>query len=268
MTERKNREKLRESKRVVVKVGTSTLTYPNGRLNLQRIEKLAWVLADLQNQGKDVILVTSGAIGVGSVRLDFKERPKETRTKQAAAAVGQAVLMQIYQNFFIQYGQKVAQILLTKEDFREGERKQNTINTFETLLELRVIPVVNANDTISTFEIEFSDNDTLSAHVAGLMQADLLIILTDIDALHDSDPKLNPKSQRISCIKEITEEVMQMAGTNGSTFSVGGMATKIAAAKICQEHNVDMVVAEGENPTIVHKIINGEDIGTLFIGKK
>lgn len=261
------REKLKESKRVVIKVGTSTLTYPNGRLNLQRIEKLSWVMADIRNQGKDVILVSSGAIGVGAVRLDFKERPKETRTKQAAAAVGQAVLMQIYQNFFIQYGQKVAQILLTKEDFKEGERRQNTINTFETLLELNVIPVVNANDTISTFEIEFSDNDTLSAHVATLLNADLLILLTDIDALHDCDPKTNPHSRRISYVEEITKEIVRMAGTKGSEFSIGGMATKIEAAKICQKDGVHMVVAQGSNPTIIHQILNGDDMGTFFVGK-
>ena len=178
-------ERIKSSKRIVIKVGTSTLTYENGNLNLGLLNKLAWVLSDLRNQGRDVILVTSGAIGVGSKKLNFKTRPKETREKQAAAAVGQAELMHIYQNFFGEYSQRVAQILLTKDDFKEGERKTNTTNTLETLLNFGVIPIVNANDTISTFEIEFSDNDRLSASVASLIGADLLIILTDIDALYD-----------------------------------------------------------------------------------
>lgn len=263
-----NRERLKNCQRVVIKVGTSTLTYENGRLNLQRIDKLSWVISDIRNQGKDVVLVTSGAIGVGAVRLDLKKRPSKTRTKQAAAAVGQAVLMQIYQNFFIQYGQKVAQILLTKEDFKEGERLENTINTFETLFEFGVIPVVNANDTISTFEIEFSDNDSLSASVASLLHSDLLVILTDIDALYDCDPKNNQNAKRISCVEEITEEIIKMAGTKGSEFSVGGMATKLSAAQLCQGGSVNMVIAQGSDPTIIHRILEGEDEGTLFTAKK
>ncbi len=261
------RKRFKDYKRIVVKVGTSSLTYPNGRLNLQMIDRLSWVLGDLRNQGRDVILVSSGAIGVGSVRLNFAERPRETRKKQAAAAVGQATLMQIYQNLFNQYNQKVAQILLTKDDFKEGERKSNTVNTLETLLELGVIPIINANDTISTFEIEFSDNDSLSASVASLLKSDLLILLTDIDALYDSDPKENENAKRLSYVEEVTEEIRAMAGDAGSTFSVGGMATKIAAAQKCREGNVDMVIAEGSDPSIVEKIVDGEDVGTCFHGK-
>lgn len=262
------RQQLKNHKRIIIKVGTSTLTYSNGRLNLKRIERLSWVLSDLRNQGKEVVLVSSGAIGVGSVRLSFSERPTQTRKKQAAAAVGQAVLMQIYQNFFNEYNQKVAQILLTKDDVTGGKRKNNTINTFETLLELGVIPIVNANDTISTYEIEFSDNDKLSALVAALLHADLLILLTDIDALYDSDPKMNVTAKRIALVEEVTEDVEKMAGKKGSTFSVGGMETKIQAAKMCQEAHIDMVIAQGENPSVIHSIIEGEDIGTYFRGKK
>ena len=260
------RETLKQSKRVVVKVGTSTLTYENGRLNLKRIERLAWVLSDLVNQGKEVVLVTSGAIGVGAARLSFAERPKEMRKKQAAAAVGQAVLIQIYQNFFKEYNQAIAQILLTKEEIES--RRNNTLNTLHTLLELDIIPIVNANDTISTYEIEFSDNDNLSAMVAEIIEADLLIILTDIDGLYDKDPRNTVDAKRISYVPEVTEEIHKMAGQKGSKFSVGGMATKVQAAEICQKAKVNMVVAYGDDPTVVHKIIDGEDIGTFFQGKE
>lgn len=258
------RSQLKDRKRIIVKVGTSTLTYPNGKLNLSRIERLAWVLTDIKNSGKDVVLVTSGAIGVGSVNLNFEKRPDEIRKKQAAAAVGQAILMQIYLNFFKTYNQKVAQILLTKEDTGSEKRRRNTINTLETLLEMGVIPIVNANDTISVFEIEFSDNDRLSALVAELIDADLLILLTDIDAMYDSDPKVNKNAKRLSVVPAVTEAVEKMAGTAGSTFSVGGMATKVAAAKMCEENGIDMVIAMGEDPAIIQRILNGEDVGTLF----
>ncbi|MBS4959600.1 MAG: glutamate 5-kinase [Clostridiales bacterium] len=257
-------ERVKNLKTIVVKVGTSTLTYESGRLNLKRIERLAWVLADIKNQGKNVILVSSGAIGVGSVRLGFSERPKQIKAKQAAAAVGQAVLMQIYQNFFNEYNQKVAQVLLTKEDFKEGERVFNMTNTFETLMEYGVIPIVNANDTISTFEIGFSDNDRLSAEVAGLVGADLLLILSDIDCLYDKDPKNHIDAQRVPLVHKITEKIEQMAGTNGSTFSTGGMSTKIAAGKICERNQIDMVVANGEDPAIIHRILEGKEEGTFF----
>lgn len=263
-TEMNLQERVKNLKTIVVKVGTSTLTYESGRLNLKRIERLAWVLADIKNQGKNVILVSSGAIGVGSVRLGFSERPKQIKAKQAAAAVGQAVLMQIYQNFFNEYNQKVAQVLLTKEDFKEGERVFNMTNTFETLMEYGVIPIVNANDTISTFEIGFSDNDRLSAEVAGLVGADLLLILSDIDCLYDKDPKNHIDAQRVPLVHKITEKIEQMAGTNGSTFSTGGMSTKIAAGKICERNQIDMVVANGEDPAIIHRILEGKEEGTFF----
>lgn len=258
------RLKLQGCKRIVVKVGTSTITYPNGRLNLQRIEKLAWVLSDLRNQGKDITLVTSGSIGIGAIRLAYDHRPTTTREKQAAAAVGQAVLMQIYQNFFNAYHQTVAQILLTRDVIGSEERRENTLNTFETLFEIGVIPIVNANDTISTDELGFSDNDRLSAMVAGLLDADLLVLLTDIDGLYDADPKKNENAKRISYVPLVTEEIMSMAGQKGSEFSVGGMEAKLMAAKMCEENHLPMVIALGDDPAILHKIVEGNDVGTYF----
>lgn len=262
------KEKVKKAKRIVVKVGTSTLTYANGNLNLNLMNELAWILADLNNQGKEVILVTSGAIGVGSKSLNFKKRPNITKEKQAAAAVGQAELMHIYQNFFGKYNQKVAQILLTKNDFKAGERKTNTNNTLETLLEFGVIPIINANDTISTFEIEFSDNDRLSASVASLLNADLLIILTDIDALYDANPKNNPEAKRIPYVEKVTDDILSMGGDKGSEFSVGGMETKLLAARKCYDHGVIMAILDGSNPSLIEEIINGNDVGTLFDCKK
>lgn len=262
------KERVKTAKRIVVKVGTSTLTYANGNLNLNLMNKLAWILADLNNQGREVILVTSGAIGVGSKSLNFKKRPTITREKQAAAAVGQAELMHIYQNFFGEYNQKVAQVLLTKDDFKEGERKTNTNNTLETLLEFGVIPIINANDTISTFEIEFSDNDRLSASVASLLKADLLIILTDIDALYDANPKTHPEAKRIAYVEKVTDDILSMGGEKGSEFSVGGMETKLLAARKCYDYGVIMAILDGSNPLLIEEIINGNDVGTLFDCKK
>lgn len=258
------REGLKDSKRIVVKVGTSTITYPNGRLNLQRIEKLAWVLSDLSNEGRDVTLVTSGSIGVGAIRLAYDHRPTENREKQAAAAVGQAVLMQIYQNFFNTYHQTVAQILLTRDVIGSDERRENTLNTFQTLFQMGVIPIVNANDTISTDELGFSDNDRLSAMVAGLIDADLLVLLTDIDGLFDADPKKNAGAKRISYVEKVTGDIWDMAGQKGSEFSVGGMQAKLAAAKMCEEYRIPMVIALGEDPVVLHQIMQGQDVGTCF----
>lgn len=262
------RKNLKNVKRIVVKVGTSTLTYPNGNLNFQLMNRLAWVLADLRNQGKDVILVTSGAIGLGSKTLNFEKRPTITREKQAAAAVGQAELMHIYQNFLGEYKQKVAQILLTKDDFQEGERKENTHNTLETLLQFNVIPIINANDTISTFEIEFSDNDRLSASVASLTKADLLIILTDIDALYTANPKTHSDAKRIPYVEKVSDDILAMGGEKGSEFSVGGMETKLLAARECFDNNVKMAILNGSDPLYICELIDGKDIGTVFDCKK
>jgi len=259
------REKWKDCNRIVVKVGTSTITYPSGRLNLKRIEELAWVLTDLRNRGKEVILVTSGAIGVGAVRMNMKERPTITKEKQAAAAVGQAMLMQIYHNFFDRYNQTVAQVLLTKEELNSDSRYENTHNTLMTLLEMGIVPIINANDTISTYEIEISDNDRLSAMVAEIVEADLLILLTDIDALYDKDPRHHADAKRVSHVEAVTDEIKAMAGEKkGSEFSVGGMKTKLQAAEICLEAGVQMAIALGEDPKVIHRIIDGEDEGTLF----
>ncbi len=262
------RSKLKDSKSVAVKVGTSTITYPNGKLNMRRIGILARVLTDIKNRGIDVVLVTSGAIGVGSTRLGFEKRPTLMREKQAAAAVGQAVLMQIYQSFFNEYNQKVAQVLVTKDDMRGDERTENIINTFHTLWEFGVIPIVNANDTISTVEIGFSDNDTLAAQLASLLKMDTLVLFTDIDGMYNKDPKNNPDAVKIDVIDEITEEILAMAGDKGSTFSVGGMSAKLTAAKQCMDSKIDMVIALGEDPELLYNILDGDDIGTLFAGKK
>ena len=262
------RQKLKDHKRIVIKIGTSTVTYPNGRINLKRMEQLAWVLADLNNQGKDVVLVSSGAMGVGSADLGLTERPTEIRLKQAAASVGQASLIQIYKNFFNEYNQKVAQILLTKEDIKNEERRTTASTTFETLFRMQVVPIVNNNDAVATVNFEFSDNDTLSAVVANLIGADLLVLLTDIDALYDANPRKNPGAKRISVVEEVTDNILSMAGEKGSIFSVGGMETKLLASKRCRESRTDMVIALGEDPRILNKIIEGEDIGTLFINKE
>ncbi len=259
------REQLKNCKRIVVKVGTSTITYPTGRLNLKRIEELAWVLTDLRNAGKEVILVTSGAIGVGAVHLAMRERPTVMREKQAAAAVGQAMLMQIYHNFFDRYNQTVAQVLLTKEELDSASRYENTKNTLETLLEMNIIPIINANDTVSTDEIGISDNDRLSAMVAEIVAADALLLLTDIDALYDKDPTRYPDAKRISYVGEMTEEIRAMAGEgNGSKFSTGGMQTKLQAAEICMRAQLQMIIANGEDPKIIHSVLGGADVGTLF----
>ena len=251
--------------RIVVKVGTSTLTNETGKSDLRSFERIARVLADVQNKGFEVILVSSGAIAVGSNKLRLRERPSSMRMKQAAAAVGQAMLMQIYHNFFDRYNQTVAQVLLTKEELSSDSRYEKTKNTLETLLEMGIIPIVNANDTISTYEIEISDNDRLSAMVAEIIHADLLLLLTDIDALYDKDPRNNPDARRVAHVAAVTDEIRAMAGEKkGSEFSVGGMKTKLQAAGICLAANVKMAIANGEDPKVIHRIIDGEDIGTLF----
>ena len=262
------RNRLKNCKSLIVKVGTSTITYSSGKLNLRRIDQLARVLTDIRNRGINVVLVSSGAIGVGSVRLGFETRPTLMREKQAAAAVGQAVLMQIYQNIFNEYNQKTAQVLVTKEDMSGNERPENIVNTFHTLWEFGVIPVVNANDTISTAEIGFSDNDNLAAQLGAFLKVDTLVLCTDIDGMYNCDPKKNPDAVKFSVIDEITDEIQAMAGDKGSTFSVGGMSAKLTAAELCMENGIDMIVALGDDPYILYDIIDGKDVGTLFAGKR
>ncbi len=262
------RDNLKNCKRLIIKVGTSTLTYPNGRLNLKRIDEIAWVLADLHNRGKEVILVSSGAIAVGTVRLNLEARPKSTAMKQAVSAVGQAALMQIYENFFGNYNQTIAQVLLTKDVVDISDRALNARNTFFELLNMGVIPVVNENDTVSTDELEFSDNDTLSAYVACLLEADCLIILSDIEGLFDSDPNVNPNAEIIQTVSEFNEDLHAMAGGSLSGLGTGGMSTKITAAEMATQKGIHTVIASGEKPEILFDIIEGKEVGTIFIGKR
>lgn len=266
------RDEIKDLKRIVVKVGTSTLTYENGNINLTRIEKLTRVLSDMMNSGKEVVLVTSGAIGVGVSKLKLKEKPKTIREKQAVAAVGQCELMHIYSKFFGEYSHTVGQVLLTRDVVEDEHIRENVCNTFETLLENRIIPIVNENDTVSIDEIEnivrFGDNDNLSAIVSGLVKADLLIILSDIDGFYDSDPRKNKGSKLIKQIDKITPEIEECAGGAGSNLGTGGMVTKLTAAKTATELGVNMILANGEEPKVLFDIINGKEIGTLFIKNK
>ena len=248
------RERIKEAKRIVVKVGTSTLTYDNGNINLGRIEKLTRILSDIVNAGKEVTLVSSGAIGVGVNKMKLKEKPSSIREKQAVAAVGQCELMHIYSKLFGEYSHIVGQVLLTRDVIEDDHIRNNVCNTFETLLENKIIPIVNENDTVSIDEIEnivrFGDNDNLSAIVAGLVSADLLIILSDIDGFYDSDPRKNPGSKMIKEVIEITKELEECAGGAGTSFGTGGMATKLTAAKTATRAGVDMVLANGDNPKL------------------
>lgn len=257
-----------KSNTVVVKIGTSSLTYANGKMNYRRIEKLVMVLSDLKNQGKNVVLVSSGAIGVGVAKLNLPKKPTEVKEKQATAAVGQCQLMAIYDKFFAQYGQDVAQILITKYIIDNEHSRSNAINTFSTLLQMGVIPIVNENDVISTEEIEFGDNDTLSAYVARLVKADLLIILTDIDGYYNDNPKVNPDAKLIHDIYEITDELKEKAGGAGSKLGTGGMITKLIAAEIAQKDEITTVIAQGDNPEIIYQIVDGEAVGTMVHGKR
>ncbi|MDP4180843.1 MAG: glutamate 5-kinase [Bacillota bacterium] len=268
------REGLRDAKRIVIKVGTSTLTYDTGKINFTRIDKLVRIISDLMNQEKEVVLVTSGAIGVGVGKLKLSGKPKSIREKQAVAAVGQCELMNIYSRFFSEYSQIVGQILLTRDVIENEGGRNNVINTFETLIEKGIIPIVNENDSVSVEEIEFGryrvfgDNDTLSAIVAKLVNADLLVILSDIDGFYDSDPRTNHDSKMISIIDEINEDVKKCAGGAGSDRGTGGMVTKLQAAKITMEACIDMVLINGQKPELILEVIEGNDIGTLFRARK
>ena len=265
------REQMKRCNRIVIKVGTSTLTYDNGNINLTRIEKLTRVLSDLMNSGKEVVLVSSGAVGVGVNKIKLKEKPKSIKEKQAAAAVGQCELMHIYSKFFGEYSHIVGQVLLTRDVVEDDHIRENVVNTFETLLENKIIPIVNENDTVAIDEIEnivrFGDNDNLSAIVAELVSADLLIILSDIDGFYDSDPRKNPNSKLIKTVEEITPELEARAGGAGSNLGTGGMATKLTAAKRAISANCNMILANGENPSLLIDIVEGKEVGTLFMKK-
>lgn len=254
----------KDYKRVVVKVGSSTLTYDTGRINLRLIELLARTISDLRHEGRDMVLVSSGAMSAGVGKLGLPEKPHDIKGRQAVAAVGQSELMSIYDKLFSEYGCDVAQILLTKNVLEDEKREQNAKNTFNTLFEWGVVPIVNENDTISTEEIEFGDNDTLSATVAKLVGADLLIILTDIDGLYDKDPKIYSDAKIISYVDEITQEIIDCAGGAGTKRGTGGMITKIKAAQIAMQGNIDTVIVKGDNPRILYDVLDGKTIGTKF----
>ena len=257
--------------RIVVKVGTSTLTHESGSFNLRSMEHLVRVLADLQGMGHEVILVSSGAIGVGTARLGLAERPRELRMKQAAAAVGQCRMMHMYDTLFSEYNRCVAQILLTGEDVEAPIRAQHLRGTFGALLEMGIIPVVNENDSVSSAEIEtgrhkvLGDNDTLSAIVARLCRADLLVLLSDINGLYDADPKTHPEAKLLHQVRELTPEILEMAGGAGSWRGTGGMATKLSAARIAMSAGCDMVITNGKRTEDLYGIAEGADIGTRFV---
>lgn len=262
------RNEIKNAVRVVVKIGTSTLTYNNGKLNLFRIEKLVRELADLANQGKEIILVTSGAVGAGLDRLGSTERPKTIPEKQAVAAIGQGILMHMYEKLFAEYGQIVAQVLLTRENSVKHKLYINSRNTLLTLLKMGVIPVINENDAIAIDELKIGDNDTLSATVATIVDADLLIILSDIEGVFTANPQNDPTAQLIEEITDITPEIEELAGGAGSKLGTGGMYTKIQAAKIAVNAGVTMVIASGSLEGVVRNILSGENIGTIFPAKE
>ena len=263
-----------DKQRLVIKVGTATLLRQGGGVNLREMDSLARVLSDLKNMGHQVILVSSGAIGVGAGKLGLRERPRELRFKQAAAAVGQCELMHLYDKFFGEYGQNVAQILLTDEDVDHPARAEHLSGTFEALLEMGCIPVVNENDSVSASEIEtgqkkvLGDNDTLSAIVAGLCRADLLILLTDIDGLFDADPRKKPEAKLIHRVENITPEIEALGGGGGTQWGTGGMATKLTAAKRSMAHGIDMIIANSNDLNALYDIVEGKDVGTRFVGER
>lgn len=257
-----------QSKRIVVKIGTSSLTYPTGKLNFSRLELLSRELSNIHNQGREVILVSSGAVGAGLGKLGVRRRPRSIPEKQAAAAVGQGILMHIYEKLFSEYNQVVAQVLLTRFDLMDRQCYLNARNTLCTLLDLGVIPIVNENDTVAVEGLQFGDNDTLSALVAGLINADLLIILTDTDGVYTADPRKDPEASLISVIEEITEDVEQIAGGAGSKLASGGMITKIQAARIAASSGIYMVIAHNQEKNVVERILQGEPLGTLFVPRE
>ena len=259
---------LMKIKRVVIKVGTSSLTYETGKLNIKKIESIVRVVSDLRNRGVEVVLVSSGAVGAGVGKLNLTEKPSDTRKKQALAEIGHATLVSMYDRFFSEYGHSSAQVLLTKFILDVEERYINTKNTFETMFEYGVIPIVNENDVISTYELEFGDNDTLSAYIAKLVDAELLIILSDIDGLYDGNPQTNPDARLIPTVDRIDDEIYAIAGGAGSSRGTGGMVTKLKAAEIVNPEGIDMIITNGAHPERIYDIFEGKQTGTLFKGSK
>lgn len=255
---------LKDIKRIVVKVGTSTLTYNTGKTNIRRMHKLVSVLSDIANSGVEVALVTSGAIGVGAGKLGLSEKPADTPGRQAAATIGQCELMFMYDKLFGEYGHTVGQLLITKSDVENDERRENLINTFNRLFDFGAIPIINENDSVAVDEIVYGDNDSLSAIVAKLIDADALIILTDTDGLFDGNPREDEDAKLIPFVTKIDGKLMELAGGNGSRFGTGGMVTKLHAAKIAMEAGIDTIVMNGEDPTDIYRALDGKQIGTFF----
>ncbi len=254
--------------RIVIKVGTSTLAHSTGMLNIRRVEQLCKVLSDLKNAGNEIVLVSSGAIGMGVGKLGMRERPTDMPGKQAAAAVGQCELMYIYDKLFSEYHHTVAQLLLTGSDIENEQRRKNFHNTLFRLLELGALPILNENDTIATEEIVIGDNDTLAAIVAESVRADLLVLLSDIDGLYTADPHADTDAKLISRVEAITPEILALAGESGSCLGTGGMATKLRAAQRVNAAGIDMVIANGADPDILYQIVEGAPAGTRFIGRR
>ena len=253
--------------RIVVKIGTSTLAHPTGHLNIRRVEELCKTMSDIKNAGHEVILVSSGAIGMGVGKLGLRERPKDIPTKQAAAAVGQCELMYTYDKLFSEYHHTVAQLLITGDDTKNESRHRNFTNTLNRLLELGALPVINENDTVATDEIIIGDNDTLAAIVAQSVSADLLILLSDIDGLYTADPHKDPEARLIPRVTALTDEILKLAGVSSTTQGTGGMVTKLRAAEICMNCGCDMVIANGNAPANLYAILDGKSIGTTFSAK-
>ncbi|MBQ9937627.1 MAG: glutamate 5-kinase [Oscillospiraceae bacterium] len=254
--------------RIVVKVGTSTIAHATGRMNIFLVEELCKVLSDIKNIGHEVVLVSSGAIGIGVGKLNLKERPNDIPSKQAAAAVGQCELMYTYDRLFSQYNHVTAQILLSGSDFEKDESHINIKNTLNRLFEMNVIPIINENDTVATNEISIGDNDTLAAVVAESVNADLLVLFTDIDGLYTADPRKDSNAKLLSKVEDLTDEIISLGEGNGTKLGTGGMKTKLCAAKIATDAGIDMVIANGKDPKKLHNIVNGESVGTLFVGRK
>ncbi len=254
--------------RIVIKVGTSTLAHATGHINIRRVEQLCKVMSDLKNAGHEIVLVSSGAIGMGVGKLGLSARPADMATKQAAAAVGQCELMYTYDKLFAEYYHTVAQILLTGDDLKDEKRRENFHRTLFRLLELQALPIINENDTVSTDEIGIGDNDTLGAIVAVNADADLLVLLSDINGLYEADPHTHPDAKLIPLVHAIDEQVLALAGGAGTSLGTGGMATKLHAAQLATEAGIDMVIANGENPEILYDIAAGQAVGTRFCGRK
>jgi len=254
--------------RIVVKLGTSTLTHATGKLNIRRVELLCKVMSDLKNAGHELILVSSGAIAMGVGKMNLTEKPEDIPTKQALAAVGQCELMYVYDKLFSEYHHTVAQVLLTGEDTKDAQRRGNFQNTLFRLLEMGALPVVNENDTVATAEIAVGDNDTLGAIVAVNARADLLVLMSDIEGLYTADPRRDPSARLIPDVRELTPELLALAGDAGSALGTGGMVTKLKAAGLCMAAGCDMIITNGQRPRDLYRIAEGEAVGTRFVGNK